>query len=613
MPNDVETIAACEACDSPMDISAVAPFSNVVCPSCGHQSRVKTQFGPYTLTHRYAVGGMSMVFSATDNTLNREVAVKILSEDYSQDQKRIDAFEEEARITASFSHPNVVSVLRTGYAFGRYYIAMELVSGGHFEHHIRERQRIPEGDLLPIAMEVTHGLKAAKAAGLIHRDVKPGNILLDNEGHAKLVDFGLSLVTHGGTAKAEELWATPFYVPPETVEGREEDFRSDMYALGSTLYHALAGIPPCNEDSMSTDVLLAAKQQIVPLKQVAPDVSDKTCAVIDQAMAYDPGDRFVSYDDMIHELRKSEKDLRQSKNQHHLRVTQGHMLPPLQGTSPKPYWAMISIAAAIVVAVALMIPRLKSAGPNTTTGNNPVSGDNTNSQNQTGNGSEDSINQHYRRARTALREGEYENASDLFAKLHTNTNLQEPTRSWAGIESVICSLLDANSRQARRYAKDTHDHLRIVKDEVIDTIGDEIPYLLVQLDSFPPLISNSRESATETVIAGMLAGLKNWQQGMLDAAAECFRSVASAKLSANDQWVAPYQLLASDYLSDYGILTGPLFRSIPVDLARCEKLIGDLDETVDRLKTKGRARYNLRAWQLDLARQAKQLRDAESQ
>ncbi|MDX1680824.1 MAG: protein kinase, partial [Akkermansiaceae bacterium] len=149
MPEDPETIADCEACNSPMDISAVAPFSNVVCPNCGEQSRVKTQFGPYTLTHRYAVGGMSMVFSAKDSTLEREVAVKILSEEYSQDQKRIDAFEEEARITASFSHPNVVRVLRTGHAFGRYYIAMELVSGGHFEHHIRERKRIPEEDLLP--------------------------------------------------------------------------------------------------------------------------------------------------------------------------------------------------------------------------------------------------------------------------------------------------------------------------------------------------------------------------------------------------------------------------------------------------------------------------------
>ena len=222
-----------------MDVSAVAPFSNVECPNCGKHTRVKREFGPYTLVRRHAIGGMSMVFVAHDNTLDREVALKILSEEFSADERRIAAFEEEARITASFSHPNVVRVLTTGRAFDRFYIAMELVPGGHFEHQIRERGKIPEIEMLPLAIEVAQGLKAAHAAGLIHRDVKPGNILLDAEGHAKLVDFGLALVTQGGKAQATELWATPYYVPPETVEGHAEDFRSDIYAFGATLYHAL--------------------------------------------------------------------------------------------------------------------------------------------------------------------------------------------------------------------------------------------------------------------------------------------------------------------------------------------------------------------------------------
>ena len=214
-----ETIAYCQSCGIPMDVSAVAPFANIECPECGQQSRVKREFGPYTLVRRHAVGGMSMVFVAQDHTLNREVAVKILSEEYSANERRIAAFEEEARITASFSHPNVVRVLRTGRAFGRFYIAMEYVPGGHFEHQIRERGRIPGAEMLPLAIEVAQGLKAAHAAGLIHRDVKPGNILLNGEGHAKLVDFGLALVTHGGKVQATEMWATPYYVPPETVDG----------------------------------------------------------------------------------------------------------------------------------------------------------------------------------------------------------------------------------------------------------------------------------------------------------------------------------------------------------------------------------------------------------
>ena len=198
MPERTETIAYCHSCGSPMNVAAVAPFSNVECPTCGKHTRVKREFGPYTLLRRHAVGGMSMVFVAQDNTLDREVALKILSEEFSADERRIAAFEEEARITASFSHPHVVRVLRTGKAFDRFYIAMELVPGGHFEHQIRERGKSRKLEMLPLAIEVAQGLKAAHSAGLIHRDVKPGNILLDAEGHAKIVDFGLALVTQGG-------------------------------------------------------------------------------------------------------------------------------------------------------------------------------------------------------------------------------------------------------------------------------------------------------------------------------------------------------------------------------------------------------------------------------
>ena len=244
MSDDEEEIIVCYACSAPMNIASVAPYSRVICPDCQTENRVKKQFGPYVLARRHALGGMSSVFVAHDETLGREVAIKILSEEYSNDETRIAAFEEEARLTASFSHPHVVRVLTTGRAFGRLYIAMEFVTGGHFEHQIKEKGRISETELLPLAIQVAEGLKGAQAAGLIHRDIKPGNILLDAEGNAKIVDFGLALVTKGGMATATEIWATPYYVPPEAIEGLAEDFRSDVYAFGATLYHALAGKPP---------------------------------------------------------------------------------------------------------------------------------------------------------------------------------------------------------------------------------------------------------------------------------------------------------------------------------------------------------------------------------
>ena len=285
-----------------MDVSHLAPFSNVECPVCRKHTRVKREFGPYTLLRRHAVGGMSVVFIAHDNTLNREVVVKILNEEYCSDERRIGAFEEEARITASFSHPHVVRVFTTGRAFGRFYIAMELVGGGHYEHHIRERGSIPEAELLPLAIQIADGLKAAQSAGLIHRDVKPGNILLDASGNAKIVDFGLALVTKGGKATASEIWATPYYVPPETIEGQPEDFRSDIYAFGATLYHALAGKPPCDEETMDTNKLREAKRRVLPLAKAAPWVSLDTCNAVDRAMAHSPEQRFRSYNDLISAL-----------------------------------------------------------------------------------------------------------------------------------------------------------------------------------------------------------------------------------------------------------------------------------------------------------------------
>jgi len=298
LPSD-ENIVSCVACAASMSVGSVAPFTRVLCPHCDCENRVKIHFGPYTLTRRHAIGGMSSVFVAEDQTLNREVAVKILSEEYSQDEKRISAFEKEARLTASFSHPHVVNIFTTGRAFGRFYIAMEFVPGGHLEHRINENKTLSEEVVLPLAVQIAEGLKGAQSAGLIHRDIKPGNILLDSEDSVKIVDFGLALVTNGGKAKAEEIWATPYYVPPEAIEGGVEDFRSDIYAFGSTLYHALAGVPPCNEESMETKILRAAKQKVIPLKRVAPHITHETCEMIDRAMAYDPEQRFNSYDEMI--------------------------------------------------------------------------------------------------------------------------------------------------------------------------------------------------------------------------------------------------------------------------------------------------------------------------
>lgn len=598
MPESKETIARCQSCSAPMDVSAVAPFTNVECPKCGEHTRVKREFGPYTLVRRHAVGGMSMVFVAHDSTLNREVALKILSENYSADERRIAAFEEEARITASFSHPNVVRVLTTGRAFGRFYIAMELVPGGHFEHQIHERGKIPELDMLPLAIEVAQGLKAAKAAGLIHRDVKPGNILLDAEGHAKLVDFGLALVTQGGKAQAKELWATPYYVPPETVEGDEEDFRSDIYAFGATLYHALAGKPSCGEESMATEVLREAKKRVIPLSLVEPSVSAGTSRIVDKAMAHDPDSRFGSYDELIASLATSLGNLKSGRIE-----TNGSVTKRREKVKRRERNTMLIGAAVVIIAAGVAVWALNRPEPKKTTALPPVE---ETVPSPVASDTSAEIAKSYREARSAVEAGEYEKAANAFSALHKNPAVQEPTRTIAGVEAVLAAFLDGRPSDARRQARETLDHIRSLP-EGSSHLGGELIKTLGKLNDFTPVKgpADSSSGGAAKVISAMLAGLKNWEQGMLAPAASCFTAVTNAKLPQDDNWAAIYQSRAADYLADHKQITGPLFDGLPHYPEECAAAIKQLDAMIGSLKTRGRARFNVRAWQLDLLRHAK--------
>ncbi len=591
-----------------MDVTAVGPFSNVECPQCGKHTRVKREFGPYTLLRRHAIGGMSVVFVAHDNTLDREVAVKILNENYSADARRIAAFEEEARLTASISHPHVVRVFTTGRAFGRFFIAMEFVVGGHFEHQITQRGTIPEREMLLLAIQVADGLKAAHGAGLIHRDIKPGNILLDSDGQAKIVDFGLALLLGKcGTAQAQEIWATPYYVPPETIEGQSEDFRSDMYAFGATSYHALAGKPPCNEESMATAILREAKRKVVPLQTSAPWVSALTCAVVDRAMAYDPAKRFQSYDEMIAHLNDALKRLRVGAA-----TSRGSAAGATRRQSAKRRGLRLLVGAgggAILIALAggawwtTRKPAkpddkpepAKAAAPGATAG-----------------GVNDAaaaarIATLYREARGALEGGDYERARALFGNLRDEPQVQEPTRSWAAVEAVAMAYLDGKTAVARHEAAAAAAHLAATRLEDPIFKPRLVPVLdrLAGLPAIAAAESNFSDGGAPAAMAWLLAGLKNWEQGQLAEAVGFFTAVTTMTLGQQESWLAIYQKIAGDYLADFQLLSDPVFDQAPKGNAACDQAIAALNTLLANVKTRGRARFNVNAWKLDLERLAR--------
>ncbi|MES2995455.1 MAG: serine/threonine-protein kinase [Verrucomicrobiota bacterium] len=593
MEESPQIIAYCHACGGAMTVTAVAPFSNVECPACGKHTRVKREFGRYTLTRHLAVGGMSMVFVAQDNTLGREVALKILSEAYSADEKRIAAFEEEARLTASLSHPNIVRVYTTGRTFGRFYIAMELVPGGHFEHHIRERGQIPEEELLPLAIEVAQGLKAAHNAGLIHRDVKPGNILLDADGHGKLVDFGLALVTQGGTAKAAEIWATPYYVPPETIQGHNEDFRSDIYAFGATLYHALTGHPSCAEETMATDVLRAAKKKIVPLAAIKHSSSEETRRVIDRAMAYEPAARYQSYDALIADLETALARLSSGVSG---RLREAAARRKIHHHKQRKILILSAIAVAILAIAGLTTffllrsPGKPGRGPTTGNGPAPAVPRDTSAE----------MTKAYGDARAALAGRDFHAAASGFSALFSNGAIKEPTRTWTGIESVIACYLDGRAADARAMAETVSKHIDSLSQN--PGIPKEFNPLLAGLSRANPLRVPEMGNGAPTVIAAMLAGLKNWEQGFIGPATDCFQIAKEVKLPAESQWIAAYQEIAADYLHDAALLDTPVFNSLPTDRTKCHQAVATLAAIPARLKTKGRARFNVLAWEYDVRR-----------
>ncbi len=255
---------------------------------------------------------MGAVYLGTDLKLNRVVAIKLLKPELCADQKFLSTFLREAEITASLNHPNIVQVYAFGQEGENYYLVMEHISGGTLDDKIVKNGRITELEGLEIGIAVSAGLDFAHQRGLIHRDIKPGNILFGTNNTPKVVDFGLSL-SHDTTDQfAGEIWGTPYYVAPEKLENQPEDFRSDMYSLGTTLFHAMAGRPPYEAEDPTEVAMKHLSGKIVSLKAFVPTISSQTAFAISKSIARYPKDRYESYEEFISQLEDAKRRLQES-------------------------------------------------------------------------------------------------------------------------------------------------------------------------------------------------------------------------------------------------------------------------------------------------------------
>ncbi|RYD84826.1 MAG: serine/threonine protein kinase, partial [Verrucomicrobiaceae bacterium] len=297
-----------------MDIAGLEPLTQVACPSCGGMVVVSPLIGHYELIDIVGRGGMGVVYKARDTSLDRFVALKVLRKDHSQNEELVAQLETEASVTASINHPHVVRVFTTGTDSGRFYIAMELVDKGTLDDLINLQGRVAEAQVLEIAVQIAQGLRAAYQHGLIHRDVKPGNILFADSHTAKIVDFGLAML-EAAALGGGEIWGTPYYVAPEKLDQKPEDFRSDMYSLGASLFHALAGRPPFEAENATMVALKHLKSQAVSLQAFAPHISGQTAYVINRTLLKDPDQRYTSYDEFIEHLEYARTELEKKGNQ----------------------------------------------------------------------------------------------------------------------------------------------------------------------------------------------------------------------------------------------------------------------------------------------------------
>ncbi len=250
----------------------------------------------YLLESKLGSGGMSTVFLANDETLERPVAVKIMHAEFSDQQDQIERFRREALAVAKLSHPNIVSVIDAGEDHGHPYIVFEYIDGETLKDRIERIGPLPLDETAAYGIEIGRGLAAAHGRGLVHRDVKPQNVLIDPDGRAKVTDFGIArnVEAHGLTATGRVLGTTD-YVSPEQAMGQDVDARSDIYSLGVVVYEMLTGDVPFAAETQVGVAMKQVNESLPEIQERRADVSSAMAAVLDRSTAKNPDGR---YEDM---------------------------------------------------------------------------------------------------------------------------------------------------------------------------------------------------------------------------------------------------------------------------------------------------------------------------
>ena len=265
------------------------------------------RLGDFQLRRLLGRGGMGEVYLADQISLRRKVALKVLRPDLSADEQYLRRFEAEAQAAAPISHPGIVGVYAVGEERGRRYIALEYVPGLNLKEYIDRQGPLEVTAAVAVMRKVAAALERAREEGLVHRDVKPENVLLTRKGDVKVADFGLARTTAADRVhltQTDMTLGTPLYMAPEQVEGKPVDHRTDLYALGGTAYHMLAGQPPFTGGTSMAVALAHVRDRPAPLSRIRDDLPAPLTAIVERLLAKDPADRFQSAREVLLALQR---------------------------------------------------------------------------------------------------------------------------------------------------------------------------------------------------------------------------------------------------------------------------------------------------------------------
>ncbi|MGI8595566.1 MAG: protein kinase domain-containing protein [Solirubrobacteraceae bacterium] len=332
----------------------------------------------YRLDAQVGAGGMSTVYRAFDQTLERQVAIKLLHRQIADDPDQLERFSREARAVAQLSHPHIVTVIDAGEEEGRPFIVFEYVDGETLKDRIKRDGQLPVDEAVAYAIEIARALGYAHQRNIVHRDVKPQNILVDEEGSAKITDFGIArtLDEEGLTADGRVLGTTD-YVSPEQALGHDVTGQSDLYSLGIVLFEMLAGEVPFKGDNQVAVAMKHVREPLPDVQTLRPQVSATLAAVVDRAAAKGLPRRYATDEDLIADL--EEALAIESARTAHVSHEATSVLRTLPGRTQRrvplrlrhPGWILLGLVIAGVIAAVILLYGANETQRGTGTANAP--------------------------------------------------------------------------------------------------------------------------------------------------------------------------------------------------------------------------------------------------